>query len=304
MFKALRATALALLATLAFALVPTARADQADYEMPLTGPMSFPTFLSTYLNPVLQAIITNNSGASAPTTTGQPENYQWWVDTSGTPSVLKIYDGSAWLAIANITIASDAITLRPPANDTGALGVSGTAWADLFLASGAVINFNAGNTTLTQSSGNLALAGSATDVYLDISAANAGAIKFPATQNADAGVNVLDDYEETTVSPTITAEVGTPTTTSTSIRETKIGRLVVVQGLINITTVGTASGAVIGSGLTFSSAIISGCNGFSGSLGKGVAGYVNGTGFNLRNSDGTTPWVAGNTVYFQCAYTF
>lgn len=39
------------------------------------------------------------------------------------------------------------------ANDSGALGASGTAFADLFLASGGVINWAAGNTTITQSAG-------------------------------------------------------------------------------------------------------------------------------------------------------
>lgn len=38
-------------------------------------------------------------------------------------------------------------------NDSGALGASGTAWSDLFLASGGVINWNAGNATLTHSAG-------------------------------------------------------------------------------------------------------------------------------------------------------
>lgn len=46
------------------------------------------------------------------------------------------------------------------ANDSGALGASGTAFSDLFLASGAVINFAAGNVTLTHSSGVLTLGGS------------------------------------------------------------------------------------------------------------------------------------------------
>lgn len=41
----------------------------------------------------------------------------------------------------------------PSANDAAALGASGTAWADLFLASGGVINFNAGNATITHSAG-------------------------------------------------------------------------------------------------------------------------------------------------------
>lgn len=43
--------------------------------------------------------------------------------------------------------------IRPASNDGASLGISGTAWSDLFLASGAVINFAAGNATLTHSSG-------------------------------------------------------------------------------------------------------------------------------------------------------
>lgn len=108
MLKALRALALA------FGLIATplaTYADQADYEMPTSGPMSFSTFLSTWLNPALQAIITNNSGATSPTTTGQPETYQWWVDTSASPSVLKIYDGTSWLSIATIDTAGHLLRL-------------------------------------------------------------------------------------------------------------------------------------------------------------------------------------------------
>lgn len=48
---------------------------------------------------------------------------------------------------------------RPNANDGIALGVSGTAFADLFLASGGVINWNAGNFTLTHSAGLLSASG-------------------------------------------------------------------------------------------------------------------------------------------------
>jgi hypothetical protein len=50
----------------------------------------------------------------------------------------------------------------PNTNDGLALGSGGYSWSDLFLASGAVINFNNGNTTLTHSSGKLALAGALT----------------------------------------------------------------------------------------------------------------------------------------------
>lgn len=50
----------------------------------------------------------------------------------------------------------------PSSNDAAALGASGTAWADLFLASGGVVNFNAGNYTLTHSAGLLTASGAIT----------------------------------------------------------------------------------------------------------------------------------------------
>lgn len=46
------------------------------------------------------------------------------------------------------------------ANDSGAIGASGTAFSDLFLASGAVINFNAGASTITHSANTLTIGGS------------------------------------------------------------------------------------------------------------------------------------------------
>ena len=66
----------------------------------------------------------------------------------------KVLDiGTAGLGITGTMISSGAAL--PSANDGAALGASGTAWADLFLASGAVINFNAGNATITHSAGAL-----------------------------------------------------------------------------------------------------------------------------------------------------
>lgn len=49
--------------------------------------------------------------------------------------------------------------VKAASNDGAALGASGTAWSDLFLASGGVINWNAGDATLTHSSNILTLAG-------------------------------------------------------------------------------------------------------------------------------------------------
>ena len=63
----------------------------------------------------------------------------------------------------NLACGGNSITgiaaLTLSANDGGALGASGTAFSDLFLASGGVVNWNAGNVTLTHSAGTLTLAG-------------------------------------------------------------------------------------------------------------------------------------------------
>jgi hypothetical protein len=59
-------------------------------------------------------------------------------------------------------------------------------------------------------------AGLAITGLTDISAATSGQIKFPATQNASANSNTLDDYEEGTWTPTITRSGTAPTVTYTA----------------------------------------------------------------------------------------
>ena len=49
--------------------------------------------------------------------------------------------------------------LAPNANDGAALGSASLGWSDLFLAEGAVINFNNGDVTLTHATNNLAISG-------------------------------------------------------------------------------------------------------------------------------------------------
>jgi hypothetical protein len=52
-----------------------------------------------------------------------------------------------------------ALFANPVSDDGDSLGTTALKWADLFLASGGVINFNNGNVTLTHSAANLTLAG-------------------------------------------------------------------------------------------------------------------------------------------------
>lgn len=74
---------------------------------------------------------------------------------------------------------------------------------------------------------------------------------FPATQSASTDVNCLDDYEEGTFTPTITANSGTFTTVSASGEYTKIGNRVLWFVKVTITTNGTAASYVICSGFPF-----------------------------------------------------
>ncbi len=56
-------------------------------------------------------------------------------------------------------ILDNAGAFKPAANDGAALGTTSLMWSDLFLASGAVINFNNGDVTLTHSANTLTLGG-------------------------------------------------------------------------------------------------------------------------------------------------
>jgi len=59
------------------------------------------------------------------------------------------------VAAADIVLSAAGANVKPGSNDQCALGVAGTAFSDLFLATGAVINFGNGNVTATHSSNKL-----------------------------------------------------------------------------------------------------------------------------------------------------
>jgi hypothetical protein len=77
------------------------------------------------------------------------------------------------VAAADITLDPGGNNVKPGSDNADALGVSGTAWSDLFLGDGAVINFNAGDVTATHSSNLLSIAGGNTRVIrLEIDSAS------------------------------------------------------------------------------------------------------------------------------------
>ena len=69
-----------------------------------------------------------------------------------------------------------------------------------------------------------------------------GQIKFPATQNASADANTLDDYEEGTWTPSVG---GTATYGTRSAKYIKIGKLVFINCYMEITLIGTGSTTTI-----------------------------------------------------------
>jgi hypothetical protein len=91
------------------------------------------------------------------------------------------------------------------ANDSGALGASGTAFADLFLASGGVINWNAGNFTLTHSAGlltaNAAITGTTltgtTGLAAGVASTTTGTVTIYTSGSATAGAILTTDDANT-----------------------------------------------------------------------------------------------------------
>jgi len=106
---------------------------------------------------------------------------------------------------------------------------------------------------------NLSVTGGSTLTTLNVSGAStfagamnltSGQIAFPAVQNASAGANTLDDYEEGTWTPSVG---GSATYAVQNGTYTKIGRLVSFQVNLTISAIGTGSQGVI-SGLPFTAA--------------------------------------------------
>lgn len=79
-----------------------------------------------------------------------------------------------------------------------------------------------------------------------------GSVIFPAVQVPNANVNALDDYEEGTWTPVVTASSGTITSyTAGTCLYTKIGRVVNIVVNVTITNNGTGSGVIQIAGLPF-----------------------------------------------------
>jgi len=197
-------------------------------------------------------------------------------------SVAHLFSGTK-TGYSMVTV--DSCTLSPPATSDAAIifiqpavgntiqkasSATHTNFAALYVAPPAI---GAGSAALTNASAiyvpsapsgatnNYAISvGSGTSSFnglVDISGASGGQIKFPATQNASANANTLDDYEEGTWTPSLG---GTATYNGNSGRYTKVGNMVFLEFTIDVLLIGTGSTSTF-SGLPFTNAGLG--NGFS-----------------------------------------
>ena len=167
-----------------------------------------------------------------------------WSSAASTPDVTLTHSANT-LTIAGGALVAEAITgttitvntnLVPDANDGAGLGISGTAFSDLFLATGGVIDWLAGAVTITHSANTLTIAGSA---YTTLAL---GATNITMTGSlAATGARVSSAFF--TVLESTTIELGA--TSDTTISRVSAG-VIAVEGVTILTVAGgTMTGNIV-----------------------------------------------------------
>jgi hypothetical protein len=246
------------------------------------------------LNTELQALVSNSSGATAPGTTYA---YQWWADTSTGLLKQRNAANSAWVIVGPLALArfgsqdvlsvaahattcdiwsgGDNVTLSGGAVTFTALAAAPQAGAVRWVLQNAAHVWTHGGgafdiqgvASYTAESGDwlrieaLSTSTFSITIFKKSGGALNGQIKFPATQNASADANTLDDYEEGTWTPGISFGGGTTgiTYSSQTGTYTKIGNRVFIDGIFTLSNKGSSTGAALITGLPFAVGAFAGC---------------------------------------------
>lgn len=118
---------------------------------------------NTLASNIVTSSLTSVGTLAAVTVTGEVTAGNVNVTSSTAPTngmFLITTNTLAWSINGTNEMRLTSSALSPSTSDGNALGTSVLMWADLFLASGGVINFNNGNVTLTHAAGSLTLGGS------------------------------------------------------------------------------------------------------------------------------------------------
>lgn len=174
----------------------------------------------------------------------------------GTDNVLVRSDGTGKGVQSTGIIVADTTNdisgtgfISPGSNDGGALGSGTLSYSDLFLASGAVINFNNGDVTVTHSANTLAFAGASSGYTFDSLAtitsagANALAVGANGTTNPVFNVNAATASVATGISITGAAAAGRVALAATS-SGTDEGLSIDAKGAGTIRLGATSTGAI------------------------------------------------------------
>lgn len=123
-------------------------AQATDYSLANQSGANF----RSELNSILAAIVSQNSGSTAPTTTYA---YQWWIDTGVSPALLKIRNAAndAWITVGDVTAANLGLLTSSSAASTYLALAGGTVTGNLEIGTAGSLTFegstaNAFETTL------------------------------------------------------------------------------------------------------------------------------------------------------------
>lgn len=239
--------------------------SQHDYDISNGGGAA----VRADINAALLAILTQNSGATAPAVT---KPFMLWYDTAN--SVLKQRNAAdtAWGIVpfsfdANGQVAiGSASPLLPGGSPTtrGELSINGSTDSFVALGIGGVIKGYIGQTAnglQLDSEGATsitAVVNGAERIKIDssvLSLSGLQGIKFQATQSASSDANTLDDYEEGTFTPSLgrLSAANTVTYGTQQGKYTKIGNIVYISIALGWTANSGGAGAYTVNGLPFTS---------------------------------------------------
>ena len=177
------------------------------------------------------------------------------VQTGSTPTTAVTIDGSQNVNVGSATqIGAEKLGISFDDSTLNGLGlqVQGSSSSAGYVAfrnsSGSLIGSISRNGTASSLKFNTTSSGTTGSYLLD------SGIAFPATQVASSDANTLDDYEEGTFTPVLNFSTGTTGLTGTITgKYTKIGNVVYMSILINLTNKGSSSGYAYIDGLPFTS---------------------------------------------------
>lgn len=162
------------------------------------------------------------------------------IGTASPAGKLDVASGNSYLGGLRLNGANTTDTIYQA---TGDIGVSAATAANI------KFNTNGAERMRILTTGNiLSLSGGSTT-------ATGTGIAFPATQSASSDVNTLDDYEEGTWTPTVTAGSGSITSLNTQGQYRKVGSLVSLQFYYQITNNGTGASSINVTNLPFANNI-------------------------------------------------